>query len=391
MENVKESQITELQHWLIEQQISGKRLKTTLWPKESKDIAESEDLKLIVFNQSLRGTSLKAKMKDFLENKGETPRVYRNTILFLAALENERENFDLITRRRIAYDMIVKDNTLNLTQEDRKNILDTIKKEDDALKGQVKMLYRLVDVPAKGDNLKEVNLGIPTYGDKKSLDESVYEQLRIEGEISEKISSVVLAGKYLKENRHAKTKQIYESLLRTPGEERPNNREAVAFGIREGVKQGVFGLGTIFDEEIKCTYFPGDLTAEVSFEENEVIIDQKECAAIKTRLERSQQTERTETGRRDESAKEEGRTTVTPPSVTEIPEIQISISVPRGQVSQIMGLMNFLQQKYQSLNIQISAADGLMSDGELADHVKETLKQLGLDPEKAITLRKRTS
>jgi len=53
-----------------------------------------------------------------------------------------------------------------------------------------------------------------------------------------------------------------------------------------------------------------------------------------------------------------------------------------------MGLMNFLQQKYQSLNLQIKATDGAMSDGELADRIKETLKQLGIDPEKSIVVRK---
>ena len=49
-------------------------------------------------------------------------------------------------------------------------------------------------------------------------------------------------------------------------------------------------------------------------------------------------------------------------------------------MSQIKGLMNFLQQKYQTLSLQIKASDGAMSDAELTDHVKETLKQLGIDP-----------
>jgi hypothetical protein len=75
---------------------------------------------------------------------------------------------------------------------------------------------------------------------------------------------------------------------------------------------------------------------------------------------------------------------IDPSTTTGIPEIQITIDVPRGQVSQIMGLMNFLQQKYQSLNLQIRATDGTMSEAELADHVKETLRQLGINPEKAI-------
>jgi hypothetical protein len=392
MENVKEQQIIELQHTLIEQQISGNKLKTILYPKDSKDIAESEDLKLVIFNQSTKASSLQEKMKEFIENKGETPRVYRNTILFLTALENQRENFDQITRRRIAYEMIIKDATLNLSVEDRKNITETMGKEDTALKGQVKMLYRLVYVPAKGGTFKAVNLGIPTYGDKKSLDESVYEQLRIDGEISEKISSVVLASKYLCERNYAKTRQIYESLLRTPGEERPNSREAVAFGIREGVKQAVFGLGVIVNEEINCLHFPGDLAPEVTFEENEAIIAEKDCKILKTKLETDKQKEKTEideTKRVDWAPKDSVSTLSTyPPTASEIPEIQINIDVPRGQVSQIMGLMNFLQQKYQTLSLQIIATDGTMTDGELADHVKETLKQLGINPEKAVTTRK---
>jgi hypothetical protein len=53
-----------------------------------------------------------------------------------------------------------------------------------------------------------------------------------------------------------------------------------------------------------------------------------------------------------------------------------------------MGLMNFLQQKYRTLNLQIKATDGSMSDDELVNHVKETLKQLGLDPEKTISVKK---
>jgi len=250
------------------------------------------------------------------------------------------------------------------------------------------MLYRLVYVPAKGDAFKAVNLGIPTYGDKKSLDESVYEQLRIDGEISEKISSVVLASKYLTNKKYAKTKQIYDSLLRTPGEERPNSIEAVAYGIREGVRQAVFGLGIIIGEEIDCRYYPGEMTPNITFEENEVIVDPKECIAIKTKLETCKQTGKMETEGFDQPTKGSGLSLSTFSTASEIPEIQISINVPRGQVSQIMGLMNFLQQKYQSINLQIKATDGAISDGDLTDHIKETLKQLGIDPEKSIVIKK---
>lgn len=390
IENVKDQQIVELQHALITQQISGKKLKTILYPKESRDILDNEDLKLVVFNQSIKTDSLPGKMKEFIENKGETPRVYRNTLLFLTALDSERENFNQITRRRLAYEMILKDEALNLSSEDRKNITDTVRKEDEALKGQVKMFYRLVYVPAKGETFKAINLGIPTYGDKKSLDETVYEQLRVDGEISEKISSMVLASKYLTDKKFAKTKQIYESLLRTPGEERPTSKDSVIYGIREGVKQALFGLGLIIGDEIKCNYFPGEITQDVTFEENEAIISQQECTAIKNQTCLPQ-----EPIIPQKPIFGTNIPTTLSPSIQSVPikpqensEVQIAIEVPRGQVSQIMGLMNFLQQKYQKLTLEIRATDGTMTDSELTDHIKETLKQLGINPESAVATKK---
>ena len=132
------------------------------------------------------------------------------------------------------------------------------------------------------------------------------------------------------------------------------------------------------------------MTPNITFEENEVIVDEKECTAIKTKLETPQQPVKPETREIGGGTRDTGFFTSTSSSSTtnEIPEIQIAIDVPRGQVSQIMGLMNFLQQKYQTPSLQIRATDGTMTDGELADHVKETLKQLGINPEKAVTTRK---
>lgn len=162
--------------------------------------------------------------------------------------------------------------------------------------------------------------------------------------------SIVSLLKELSEKTYAKTKQIYESLLRAPGEERPNSKESVAFGVREKVIQSIFGLGLIVGEELRCQYFPRNLNPMVTFEENEVIIATKSCRDIKAQLETYQSLQKPEIQTFGEPVGDQGTATITPPS-TDIPEIQITIDVPRGQVSQIMGLMNFLQQKYQSLGL----------------------------------------
>ena len=42
-------------------------------------------------------------------------------------------------------------------------------------------------------------------------------------------------------------------------------------------------MGTLIGEEINCTYYPGEQTPNIALEENEIIIDLKECIQIKNK------------------------------------------------------------------------------------------------------------
>jgi hypothetical protein len=102
----------------------------------------------------------------------------------------------------------------------------------------------------------------------------------------------------------------------------------------------------VINEEIRCLHFPGDTSSNVFFEENEIIIDDAQCKVLKTKLDTTQQPEKTVSERADQPIRNpEISLSDFSSTSTEIPEIQITINVPRGQVSQIMGLMSFLQQK----------------------------------------------
>ena len=72
-----------------------------------------------------------------------------------------------------------------------------------------------------------------------------------------------------------------------------------------------------------------------------------------------------------------------PPEVTEkvMTELTLKFGIPRGKVSQIMGVLNFLQNKYHSLDMEITAREGSMSEKEYSEKVKEALRQLGIDIE----------
>jgi Protein of unknown function (DUF499). len=177
-------------------------------------------------------------MKRILESKGDSPRVYMNTIFFLCPSDTGRNSFLESIRRTIAYQQIKDDSTLNLTEEQKSEVSTRIQNEDRELEYKVKGCYRIVYAPAK-DGLKEIDLGIPTYGDKRPLDEWVYDGLKSEQEILEKISPLVIQQRYLGDKDAVRVLLIYDSMLRTPGERRVISRDSFEESILQGVSRVV--------------------------------------------------------------------------------------------------------------------------------------------------------
>ena len=44
-----------------------------------------------------------------------------------------------------------------------------------------------------------------------------------------------------------------------------------------------------------------------------------------------------------------------------------------------MGVMNLLQSKFESLDIEITASDGGITEQDYEDKIKETFRQLGIE------------
>ena len=128
-------------------------------------------------------------MKDTLETKGNTPRVNRNTLFFLTPLEHEAAGFYSQLRKIIAYEAIGKDKTLNLSAEQQREIRTELRKATEELNDRLRRYYRTVFIPIK-EGLKDGDLGLPTYGVSKKLDEVVYDKLRLDREILETVSPI---------------------------------------------------------------------------------------------------------------------------------------------------------------------------------------------------------
>src|SRR2546425_2639758 len=376
MENIKDHDVVEAEEALLKQQIRGGKLKVFLWPGKPRDIPDNEELKLVI----TKDKDL-AFMRSILESKGDSPRVNRNTVFFLAPSEPEIGPFQDSLKKKMAYDQIEVDKTLNLTGEQRTDIRNSLKRAQENLQDAVRRLYRVLYIPTK-DGLKDSDMGIPTYGATKGIDQDAYDKLRNEQEILEKIAPLVIRERYLRGPEYVRVVQIFDSMLKTPGERRAVGPEVLEAGIVQGVKQGLFGLGDLKDNHTPvCRYFREDAT--VSATDVEVLIREDLCIT-----QRKSQLSTLGvpdigpflpgTGRAQLSSGEpEGTTT----PVESRNELSLRFRVPRGKVSHIMGMMNFLQSKFQSLDVELTAREGTLSEEEYASKIKEALKQLGVSLE----------
>lgn len=190
MDNVQPLDLTEVERDLLKEYISGWKFKVYVWPKDSSDIPDDQNLKLVLLQEK------NDMMKEILEKKATTPRVNRNTVLFLVPNEVERSGFQNTVRKYLAYKQVLEDKTLNLTDDQKKEIETEIRKLEDGLYKSLRRYYRQIFVPSKLC-FRESDLGVPTYGEKKKIDDEVYDKLRSEGEILEAIAPLVIKEKYL--------------------------------------------------------------------------------------------------------------------------------------------------------------------------------------------------
>ena len=386
-DNVDDRTLPEIEKNLLRTMIKGGFFRTYLWEENSGNIVDSEELKLVILTKKDDRiiSDILLNKSDILLNKGMTPRVNKNTIFFLYPAESERPAFISALKRKIALENILKDNSLSLTEEQEEEIKLELGNIEDSLKELLRKLYRFIGIPAK-HQYREMDLGSPVTGVGFYIDRDVFEELKIEGNIITKLSPNAIKEKYLKNHTYEHTEKIYKATLSTPGEMRFSDRRVLEDGIKEGVMNGVFGVGVLEGDKPKCQYFKKP--ASVALSGNEIIIDASICE------EQIREKEKTEpglwpgvTGEGEERGGYSGPQSpeaepANGPRVIESEKynrLQLRFSIPKGKVSNIMGMMHLLNSRFENLEITISASEGSISENEIEERIKETFIQTGID------------
>jgi len=335
-----------------------------IWPTHSRDIPDTPDLKLII-------TRNVNNLKDFLENCGEKPRIYKNTLIFLCPDISQRSIFENELKKMLAWKKIEKDSTLRLKDSEKKEIKEKIRNSEQRITDSLRNLYRIIKVPSRED-FKEVNLGIGITGTDRKLDKEVYEILKNENEIVAKIAPKVLIDKYLK-NDWVETKKIYEALLKTPGEMRIPNDEVLKTAIKQGVREGLFGVGILEDNTVKCRYFKEEIIPELT--DDEVLI-KKEIIEEDIDNVKKVDTHKTLIKEKTEDFKEEK-----PPTQFDLfSKLKLEVKIPGGKLSDFANTLRYINSKfgYVSLKIHLEAMEGQISKSDYEDKIKEAFNQCGI-------------
>jgi hypothetical protein len=376
MDNVSDEEVGENEKELLEDSMDGGPLRVFLWEEETSNIPDSVDLKLVVLRRKDKRV-----IDAILKIKGQTPRVYRNAIFFLYPSEDERLGFTDSIKHIIAHQRLIEDKTQNLSDEQRTNVKRELDKRTKRRTEAIQRLYRRLAVPVK-DGISELDLGIPTPGDKTGFARRVYEKLSLENEILEKIAPLVLQKKYLENQDYVLTEQIYESSLRTPGEPRPINRTVFEHSIEEGVSAGLFGLGAMVDKRPVCFYF--EQSASVALAENEVLMRKELCiiqqqqVVVDTTQDTfvSLETELDSDVVRSESAD------VLHTGEDRIDNLRLRFRLPSGKLSDILSVIRFLQTKFKATEVELLLEEGSMSERDYEDKIEEAFRQMGINLER---------
>jgi len=374
MESITDDVLEDEERTIISKNLGKKSFEIYVWPETSKDVPDTRKLKLILMRYADS-----SKCRELLERYGGQPRVYRNTLIFLCPSESDRPKFVNSLREKIAWQLIERDRSLSLTSKQLKQVRDRIKTANSQVDEDIKSLYRIVMLPSK-DGLKKLDLGVPTFGADTHIDARVFNRLKEEEEILEKISPLILREKYLKDRDYVETKNILESFYKTPGEIRIAKDEALIESIREGVEKGLFGLGYLEGDEVICKYFEERVTPDLV--EGEVIIRAEICQEQRIEEEITEEIKEVITQPAEPEGGRGGEVvTISPPEpVEKYNEIRLVLDVPAGKLSDVVRMVNFLRRRFNEVGVtvEINAKVGEISVSEYEDKILEAINQAGI-------------
>jgi hypothetical protein len=362
----------------------GTKFTSYLWPDNGDGIPDNRSLKLVILHPQDSGAEIPA----WIERRGETFRVYKNTLFFALADTAAFAKLKEDVKTYMALEEIKgeiesgESPTLAVKQDEVQRRMHNIARD---FSFNVRRMYHTLQVGGR-----QIDLGQPVAG-SETLSSWYWRELEEKEEIATRLHYRMLVNKFMAGNETVATQAVLDQFYKDPGLPAPASTDIVARAIQLGIQEGAFGLAEFQDSEMDLTTFKyrEELPlAAISFEPGAHLVSRDQCEALLAQMvtaEEGVEAPPEEVGPSPAMVAPEV-TGVQPGVVTpteqrfkrvrlvvaDIPASKIA-DVNRGILMPISGAVGDFKF---TLEIEVSSTEGI-SQATLENKIKETIRQIG--------------
>ncbi len=232
-------------------------------PNSGSDVPDEMEARLVVLRSDQTyskdsGNEAQKAAKAILESRGTTPRIYRNTLVFLAADKARMQDLDEATRKYLAWKSILAEKEqLNLDPHQLKQAETQKTAADSTVNARLPETYQWLMVPVQTTPQNLVTWEVFRLSGQDALAERASKKLR-----NEELLFTVFDGTRLRmeldriplwRGDHVSVKQVVEDFAKYPYLPRLKDRDVLIHAIRSGVERITweenFAYASAYDEE----------------------------------------------------------------------------------------------------------------------------------------------
>jgi hypothetical protein len=234
------------------------------FPPSGQDISDDPDPRLIVLRANYthsRGdeSDALAAAKAILELRGNSPRVYKNSLIFLAADKTKLQDLDDALRHHLAWESILAEKeTLNLDPQQTAQAQTQLVATDGAVMGRIPETYEWLLIPVQTNAMTSIEWQAMRLTGGEPLAERASRQLRREESLITSLGGTRLRMELdrvpLWRGNHVAIKQLVEDFSQYVHLPRLKDSSVLVNAIRDGValmtwEQDTFAYAESYDEE----------------------------------------------------------------------------------------------------------------------------------------------
>jgi hypothetical protein len=235
-------------------------------PRSGADVPDDLDARLVVLPAEQPyskepGNAAEVAAKGILESRGSTPRLYRNTLVFLAADKVRLQDLDEGIRRFLAWESIVREKVaLNLDPHQVRQAETQLQAADGAVKARLPETYQWLLVPEQIRPQAPVTWSAVRLSGNDALAARASKKLRSDESLLSSIGSTIVR-KHMDDvplwrGDHVSVKQLVQDFGQYLYLPRLVGPHVLAHGIRDGLvlvqwQSETFGYAESYDEAAK--------------------------------------------------------------------------------------------------------------------------------------------